>query len=503
MPNNQLQISGASRQRLGLLSGVAKTMALPHETQPMRLPTYPNLERTALVNVEFNTTSNSKVFDRPSRRFMLCRDAGAPFWFDDKFNQTSAVVPQLAYVSGVSVVRTENPRPYEAANWNHASGLSPFGLDHEDNLWAWAPADVDGNPFMQFWAVTDNGSVDIQIEILNPSGNVTTKTLIGVGRTEPKPLGVGNVWVRLLSIKNIGAETTRVGLSFTGEHRFLMPAFRPLESSVSTAPYDSCRCNAVSLLMTNVSRVQIKQGTILAARLQRSDLKPWSFTEDDLSVAHPAERYFGAAEVGLYTFVAPGESTSRFRQAGFNNQPVTHWKPGQVLSTLPGEELIDTDNFHYSPTVHVYDDEYFHAIVVSEEQGVDETLLALTVDMHVEFRSTSSLFQIGISALPLETYHAALLALSQSGYFFENATHWKQLAALLVRGINAALPIVAPQIAAPVRTLATAAYTGYKAGKAIVASMKKKPRNMTQKQMVAPSKPASRPRRGRAQRRRR
>ncbi len=54
--------------------------------------------------------------------------------------------------------------------------------------------------------------------------------------------------------------------------------------------------------------------------------------------------------------------------------------------------------------------------------SVDEQL-ACTVDWHIEFRTTSTLFQIGLCTLTLETMHQAQVALAAVGYFFENFNH--------------------------------------------------------------------------------
>jgi hypothetical protein len=412
----------------------------------------------------------------------------------DEANPANSVPPPIAYATDVLPQLT--PLDDTVANWTAATPLAPFGLEDEQPVWAWIPASADNTGVsFQLAASAVGGQLDAELTVLHPSGGITSYHEVGIGYTTPKSFPYSDVWVKVETVKVTSANSTALVLSaITGTRRFLMPAFAPLESSVSIAPYDSCRLNAVSLLMTNVSRVQIKQGTVLAGRLQRPNLKPWAWREQDISSVHPADRYFGSAEVGAYTYVAPGQETSKFRQAGATVGLITKFRVSDTPLVVTGTQ--------FSPTLHINDDEYFHAIVVSEETGVDETIMAITVDLHIEFRSSSSLFMLGISALPLESYHATLLALNQTGYFFENHTHWKDLASLLVRGINAALPVVAPQLVGPVRALSSAAVVGYKAGRAIMSSIRRKPRNMTQKQMVAPQRQRkSRPRARKANRR--
>lgn len=422
---------------------------------------------------------------------MLCRDAGSPFWRDERYDAPAAGGPPgIAYATGT--VTALNPLDYAPATWESTTPLAPVGIEAEAPVWAWVPRNQSDS--ISFYVAAGNavGSLDVQFEVLHPNGTIDNITMIGVGYSGDgvKQLPVSDVWVKISSIKVLAGPTTLILYNSPG--RFLMPVFAPLESTVSTAPYDSCRANAVSLLLTNVSRVQIKQGTILAGRLQRADIKPWAWRESDISNVHPADRYFGSAEVGAYTYVAPGQNTSNFRQAGATMGLITKFQPNATT--------LKTTGTHFAPSFHVFDDEYFHALVVSEEVNADETIMAITCDVHVEFRSSSSLFQLGISAMPLEAYHATLLALNQTGYFFENHTHWRDLASLLVRGINAALPVVAPQFAGPVRAIGSAAVAGYKAGKALISTMRRKPRTMTQKQMVVP-RPAPRQKRGKRARR--
>lgn len=374
------------------------------------------------------------------------------------------------------------------------AGLSPVGLDGEAPKWMWAPADYSTKfPVACMLARMTNPvmKVTIELEALNPEGVIEYYSLSVQNDTI---LPFYDRWFKVTNVEyETGSATAALFFYVPGDKRILMPAFAPLESDVSMAPYDSCRLNATSLLLTNVSRVQTKQGTILAARLQRNGVKPWAWNNTDLSQVHPSDRYFGSCEMGAYTFTSPGSVSTDFRQAGTFHREITN---GDVNPATTSDKRV-------VPTTHVHTDEYFNALYVEEEIGVDETILAITCDLHLEFRSTSSLFSIGISAVPLETYHAALLAVNSTGFFYENHTHWKQLASLLIKGLNAALPVVAPQLAGPVRTLATAAYTGYKAGKAIMATRRRNAPTMQQKQMVVPQAQRRRPqRRGGKSRRR-
>jgi hypothetical protein len=259
-----------------------------------------------------------------------------------------------------------------------------------------------------------------------------------------------------------------------GKH-VLLPAFSPLESTTSVAPYSNSRATAAALLLTNVSKVQVKQGTIQAARLQNRTDKFWSWSKPTLSVVHPSERYYGAAEVGAYTYTAPTQSSERFRDSVKSYSLYTTFNP----------PAISTDVV-YVPAPFIDCDDPFNALLIEEDAvAVDETLFAVTCDLHIEFRTSSSLFAIGVSGMPLEQYHACQLALAQTGYFFENSTHWANLASLVMRGLRVALPVVAPGLVGPANAISTL----YNAGKSIMMRTKRNTNTMKQKQMVMPRSP--------------
>jgi len=484
-------LAGAGRKRLTSMNEIARVIALPHENAPIRFPTYPNLARTATVSLEYNATTESSSYGSHYRRYVLTRDAGCPLWYDIKSSLVgSSTPPSLGYVTNVVEPASPNlGRPYQEIY--ASSGNSPLGiLDGEEARFMYAPAEQISPTSVgpcTYAVLTNVGTTLIlSLKFYQPNGQTVIHDVTVAGTT-PVALPFGGGFFEVVHAHTVTTgPLVRIIFYVPADKKILMPAFRPLEADVSHAPYDDCRVNASSLLLTNVSRVQVKQGTVLGARLQRNDVKPWSWGRDDLSLVHPSERFFSSCEYGVYTFTSPGQADSTFRHAVAFTRSMTNLDPTAMTY---GDTLA-------RPVVQIGDDEYFNAVYIEEESSVDETVLAVTCDLHIEFRTTSSLFTIGISALPLETYHAALLAVNTTGFFFENSTHWASLAGLLLKGLNAALPIVAPELAGPARALGTAAVAGYRAGKALISSVRRKPISMPQKQMVLPT-------RGRAPRRRR
>lgn len=249
--------------------------------------------------------------------------------------------------------------------------------------------------------------------------------------------------------------------------RVLLPHFQPIAAETSLAPYASTRSTALSALLSNVSKVQLKQGTIKASRLSSDTSAFWSAREAQIDAAHPAERYFGAAENGCY-LVAPPSSESE----GFKNTVV----PMTTISSIDQNNVLAISIARHVPIVNPDTDTPFLLAVVVEETVVDETQIAITVDHHLEFRTTSPLFQVGISAVPLEMYHSAQLVIAQAGYIFENETHWKDLAMRVARIAATVIPALFPG--------GTAARVAGAAN--LLLNAVPKEHDLTQKQMVKP-----------------
>jgi hypothetical protein len=444
------------------MPAVAKTLLLPHENPPIRLPTFPNLERTAVVSFETNLTTNSNSFGKSTLLSTIVREPAAPLWLEQKVEDNDAGRAAFAYAYEAVAAGVTQTDPNLIAIGSGA----PLGTDGTFDTWIYIPYDQqDGlNVFIRAGA---GGTGTMDCEFVDSTGRRETVygATVGVGTT----FTFGrSVWLRVTSIK---ATTGPLILYFfpQGSARILEPAFAPPEISVSRAPYDSTRVTAQSTLFTNVSRVQVKQGTIRASRIQSPSYAWWGVPQSALSLTHPAERYFGSAEMGCYVVSPPTQEAETFRKT-FRSIPGT--------ITGASTSLLTTDllNTTYAPLVSFDSDDPFMAVVIEEEGGVDETQMAVTVDSHIEFRTTSPLFQVGISTLPLEMYHASQMVVAQAGFIFENATHWKELATRVAQLVTRVIPVLYPG-----SRLALVAKTA-----ALLLPQRAPVRSMTQKQMVIP-----------------
>jgi hypothetical protein len=87
------------------------------------------------------------------------------------------------------------------------------------------------------------------------------------------------------------------------------------------------------------------------------------------------------------------------------------------------------------------------------------TSLAVNVDYHIEFRTTSALWPIGLSSMSLEALHGAQLSLTEVGFFFPNETH-KEVLGKVMPKLGSALGSVASLIGIAHPLLGKAAKVG-------------------------------------------
>jgi len=402
----------------------------------------------------------------PTRRYVLMRNAAAPFWMDQMVSDTDVGRAKYSYVfPTVDDQGVDHPMP------EYAGELAPIGRQGGD-YWLYFPAVFDGTGLTTtaMLVKSANRSSKISYTLMFQDGSQESYT-----QTVGTPVQVLNgttvrpCWVRIDTYVCAEAGQTSSLVVFpSAGARALWPAYPPPQVTVSTAPYTSSRVTALTMLATNVSRVQIKQGTIMGARF--SSLTPafYSAVPSDVNGVHPAARYYGACENGLYLVAPPTQDSEQFVDAVM--------KLGQVTAvTSAGIASVSTNNVYYVPIVDFDTDDPFLAAFISEEVSVDETIMAITVDIHLEFRSSSPLFQVGISAVPLETYHAAQLVVAQAGYFYENPTHWRELASRIARLAGQVLPMLFPS-SRVARAAGTAALILGRGART----------DMTQRQMVKP-----------------
>lgn len=488
-------------------SSLAMAMVLPHENKPVRFPVVP-ATHTALLDAM--TDGTVPVFDNSSRRAFLCRDPCYPLWIEKRFVACAGYLQAVGSSTSWNIPARSNSTLLLPA-WDQlqtAVGGSPTidGVTATNALVADHVVLGDASSTQAIYIPPSStccvriftgaagGGTGLEVEVVSQvGGEEFTNTLLlaavadgflltGIAGSPMSSGGegffpVGFSWIR--QIRTTATAPTAASaplLQFgwctggstatpTGTVDLMVPFAMPPEFNNSTIPYGRSRVNSSAALFTNVTAALSKEGTVLAARLKPAIVDPWSFTVGHLNSVHPALRYFGPLEKGLYTFTTPSGNVSNFADGWI---------------TMPSPSLT---NAAARPLFGFTDIGVYNAVVFTDlGSSTSGTQLAVSGYTHIEFETTSSLFSIGVSTLPLETLHTTEVALLKFGHFHENPIHWSALASAVRQAVSLLAPVAAPyvkQLATYVVDKGVQKLTGKQGGD----------RAMTQKQMVVPSAP--------------
>jgi hypothetical protein len=425
------------RQSVGS-DALAATFALPHENKGQRLPTIPAV-MTAVVDLMCDATRSVET----SKRFALCRDTCYPLWSDRTVQACgglSAGSIELPPTLGGSITVPPFNTKFSTTRSVDAITLSAtefedtcviVGLDNQQVLY------IPTGAYYQFvfelgGAPTPNSALEIELRSYIAGDWAYTRALTTISGNSHIFIGLAGAIVatsgalvqgaipqgftELVAVRVVGtapavsvwpctmyhgwsSAVTVVPAAPAASSGLFVPAFRPAEFRNSTLPYRKTRLNASAVLMTNVTPVLEKEGTVLAGRLQTSTVDMFNFSAASIDACHPSQRYFGALENGLYSFTAPSANV---------------------------EQLVDhvgTVNSVEVPTFDYKVDSLYNAMILTDLDAAASTTIALSLYVHLEFACTSSLFAIAVSSLTIETLHQAEVKLLRAGYFHENSTH--------------------------------------------------------------------------------
>lgn len=441
------------------LQGLSRAIALPHEYPPARLPSFPALERTAVMG--FSVPVSLTIPASSTIKVATMRQASYPCWAElaSTHGNCAMVTYRCAPIDGNSVTTVNaNTFPltlYSSYVSNGTATSDRIGLSGiSNNDWLYPPIGMDSATGQLPWVYVPTGctvslivytsgvlsatnavvatmSIDKwtgpgeAIHVLNYSvtiaANTTGKEMTSAGAVSvsgwlrPRVIefsspGISNFMTPFFSIvySNATSHTYATSNSNSGTltlsglstNKLLTPLVYPIEYANSILPWQSTRTTATAALFTNVTQVLNKGGTVLAGRGAPAGINGsmWSASETFVSNLHPAEKAYLGLETGHYTYVPPSTDLATFWDYSYTPQQT---------GSLP---LVRLDN-----------DSLFN-VAFFTASSVDEQL-ACTVDWHIEFRTTSTLFQIGLCPLTLETMHQAQVALAAVGYFFENFNH--------------------------------------------------------------------------------
>lgn len=522
-----------SHSGLKSLDDVAQAICLPNERAPVRLPTYPSIDKTALFRYRYQNTQSLREAAPASefnvlgrKRFVVTRDPAAPLLLDTVHYLQQEFGANTLYYEGSIIVRAEsfsivsiepnhevNPvlrtstvtfdkmypiemygtlpcGEYDSQQWFlvpkvlNAQGKSVGFLDaigvalyfdgsyRGGRIQSFRPGATLAPPLYNVGGTVLDYTVTLEIMASDGtrhdlvvdhdftySAHGTQNPIINTGLVS---FSLEYAMVRIKSvtyngqIMRVAANNTlepfpsptsvhpaivlsrnKVTAGYGDPMPFrclsLPPAKVNPEYYNSVAPFRSTRLNASALLLTNVSKVLNKEGTVESSRLLIDPTSGQTLHNADVvavSTSNPETRYFGALEKGAYTFTAPDQESLVFATPYHSviMSDKEEWDPHNVQHTIE------------RPVLNLCT-RYVNCIITTDLDATDDTQLALTLDTHWEFRTISTLYTLDYSRMPIEVYHAAMLACMRAGFFYENNTHQRILSAV-GKGLKFAAPLI-------------------------------------------------------------
>lgn len=443
------------------MEGLAKQIALPHEHMPLRFPSFPALERTAVLGFSCPTTVTLAA--STATKMLLFRQAAYPAWAEQTFTdsaywatyscdseltgtQVSSGQVRVSLLSkcGVGNVVATNDSAGISGYSQFASSPYPImGVDAATGPlpWIYTPANCFVNVVVGGRSTfTNSTTAGVNWEVWLSPGEVTTSTspdaTITATQRSAATGGTATMpgrWVRPVSISyaagtaqawpqysHVTVMVSTTDATFVGSTStlgtltcktpsvnavVLFPLVYPVEFSNSTLPWYATRTTAAALLGTNVTQITKKGGTILGGRVSPLVESPWRVTSSYVNSLHPAEKAFLPLETGVYTYAPPSTDMANFYDY-----------------TLPtGPNILASA----TPLFRLDNDSLYNVMFITASSDAES--MAVTVDWHIEFRTSSALFEVGLCTMSLESLHTAQISLAAAGFFFENPTHGKIL----------------------------------------------------------------------------
>lgn len=438
---------------LRALETVARTISLPSEERPIRHPSFPDLRRTAVLKFElFSDCTVAPTQDGATLGFLV-NQPGLPLWvtataansalqysFRDHEEDWLLTEDNGEIDAGKVYLSYSQAWPFSANPVGLDFG-APIGLDAAGTQWVYHIGGLMHLDLIRTGGANFTAGNTAAVQLLQWKGPGLTIHHYGllsfssadVLRVEwTLPVG----WYRMIrltakyDVHSPGQSVFYQIASTIGTHTALFPVMRhPVESTTTGLPYLETRSNSMSVLFTNVTKALNKEGTVTAGRLSPQLVGYMDFTRSHLSAVHPAEKYFSGLENGFYTYCAMGDAQRQFRDYLYREQ-----------------------SGYYAPIFYLEDPTVYNAFCFSDPDG--QTALAVTLSYHVEFVTSSTIFTLGVSDLSLETLHLSQVALLKHGFFFENPTHWSELAKKIKSGLGVAIQAVKPYVPAVLDTVA-------------------------------------------------
>lgn len=467
-------------QAVSSLDKIAQTIAVPKLNPPHRVPTFPQVERTAVVefyaNGTIKTGTDGKIFA------LMFNSPVYPLWVSgqDSSPGTAGLEYPIIAVDQITAgdVTLDIEQLYSKTFGAGQNGIPILGqLYGKEYIYVpqgtYLFVQINATITAEFSSIMGS----INVSYYNGGDDNSVKVIIGDGATTPigsnkliswfstSPVVGG--WYAFSSVNwtqtgvigswsnlQVGWSTQSSGNpSIAPSGSLNSSAFMPFNAGAvpefqnSVVPYTSTRSTATSALFQNVTKVLNKEGTVKAVRIPTgaigipqngsSQTYPgiWSaniFTSNVFVSAHPKETYYGPLEKGLYAFCLPDQASMRFTDSVISPSKVGVNNPSITTDSRP---CMDLEGF-----------QYVNCIEIVDFDATNPTQLAVEVSQHLEFRTASQLFQLGFSKVSMDSWHAAMTALSNLGVFYENPTHLRKIAMSVASATRTAAGIIAPHL---------------------------------------------------------
>lgn len=514
----QSTINVPSGNPVRALTGLARQIALPGEYAPERFPSFPALERTAVMG--FSQPATLPLPASTEVKLMVARQAAYPAWATQA---TPSGASYGALFSGLETGPTGTPtlaqfeqrvarvtagnsagfggQPAISGSTTIGWGVPILGRDAGTGAmpWFWVPpgwtlyflvCNAQGSTVS---GVGSNVAVQLNMDYWTAPGEFAT-TSAGTNTITSGSAGTAittsfnNLWVRPNSIAMVTAASfdalgyscfafacsgtatytpgvTAGALTVAGAvTTSFYPLVFPAEFGNSQLPWSAARTTASAVLCTNVSQVLNKAGTVLAGRVNPVVNNPFGTTSVVIQSLHPAEKAWLPLETGMYTYCPPSTDMSLFMD--------------YTISTAAGLGALAP-----APTpVYRLDNDAMVNLAFLTAGAVTESL-AVTASWHLEFRTSSALFQVALSGMTLETLHQAQLALAAAGFFFENPEH-KSVLERVTKGVYKIAPAAMAVLHAVNPTAARVIAAGHNAA---AAAMRPRKVSVPQAKMKMPT----------------
>lgn len=424
-------------------SELVQSIAVPRDHRPLRIPSFPALERTSVLSFTDTFTLNTEATGL-NTRIGVVRDPVFPVWRHFSTGAKALSVSRQALCAGITIVGgdpsfmdldyREDLYSVDANSSGWPNVAQPLfvlngvefipligdvvslemvcNTDPALSAWAVKGSYLDGNldpiSFIAsgtWFGVVAGGVYHFHFSYELPDAafafQFESVSITATSAFSPVSLWVGSTTSNVVQTRPLTAPLATLPLAA------MLPITLATEYSSAPIVWSSTRANAAAVLFSNVSAVMQKEGTVNCARAPSEtgvNLFTSKMWDSQFSRIHPKERYFGPLEKGLYTFTLPdstSESYHEYSDIGIGLPAFRHYLDGNRFA---------------------------HLIIMKDPDNI--AALAVTVDRHVEFKSNSVLFPYGFSATPLEAYHQAQMALANLGVFYENPVHLATIAAL-------------------------------------------------------------------------